>query len=143
VFAEASRVLIPGGTFAFALFGEQTLWQLHEAFRLARERTGSKTPDHFQGFPTLAEVDQALRMSGFEQIICRSEEEREYHPDLRELLVSLKQIGAQNASRQRPRGLFPRKIMLEMATLYGDRFSDPEGLPASYEVIYATARLPR
>ena len=61
---------------------------------------------------------------------------------MRELLVNLKQIGAQNASNERPRGLFPRKVMLEMTALYGERFSDRRGLPASYEVIYAVARRP-
>jgi len=142
VFAECARVLEPGGVVAFALFGEQTLWQLREAFQLAREKSAVSAPDYFHDFPSLREVEQALRNGGFKQILCQSEEERDYHPDLRELLVSLKQIGAQNASRRRPRGLFPRKVMLEMATLYGERFSDSNGLPASYEVIYGVARIP-
>lgn len=140
VFSEAARVLVPGGTFAFALFGEQTLWQLHESFRLARENTQTSGPDYFQRFPSLEAVDKTLLNTGFSSVSCFSEEEREYHPDLRQLLFSLKQIGAQNVSRQHPRGLFPRKVMLEMATLYGERFSEPQGLPASYEVIYAVAR---
>ncbi|PLY00057.1 MAG: malonyl-[acyl-carrier protein] O-methyltransferase BioC [Desulfuromonas sp.] len=142
VFSECARVLQPGGVLAFALFGEQTLWQLHEAFRLACEKYTSTAPDYFHNFPALSQVELALSACGFSEVSCRSEEERDYHPDLRELLISLKQIGAQNASRQRPRGLFPRKVMLEMATLYGERFSDSDGLPASYEVIYGFARLP-
>jgi malonyl-CoA O-methyltransferase len=139
VFSECFRVLKPGGVFAFALFGEQTLWQLRESFRLAREQVNTAVPDYFLEFPPCNIVEEALRSSGFSQLSINTEEEREYHPNLRELLVSLKQIGAQNVSRSRPRGLFPRKVMLEMASLYGERFSDNSGLPASYEVIYACA----
>jgi len=142
VFGECARVLTPGGVVAFSLFGEQTLWQLRETFRVARERCSSSAPDYFHDFPSVTQVSQALQAAGFADIRCESEEERDYHPDLRELLVSLKQIGAQNASRRRPRGLFPRKVMLEMAALYGERFSDCHGLSASYEVIYAVARIP-
>jgi len=143
VLGECARVLEPGGVIAFALFGEQTLWQLHEAFRIAREKCAMSAPDYFHDFPSLTQVSQALKTAGFADICCESVEERDYHPDLRELLVSLKQIGAQNASRRRPRGLFPRKVMLEMSALYDERFSDCHGLPASYEVIYAVARIPK
>jgi len=140
VFAECARVLAPGGRFAFALFGEQTLWQLRESFRLARERTDTQVPDYFHSYPSLERVEQALSKAGFDDVRCFSEEEREYHPGVRELLISLKQIGAQNASQERPRGLFPRKVMLEMTSLYGERFSDERGCPASYEVIYGVVR---
>lgn len=143
VFSECARVLVPGGTFAFALFGARTLWQLRESFLLARERTAAQIPDYFHNYPARDAVDSALERVGFGEVTCFSEEEREYHPDVRELLISLKQIGAQNASSERPRGLFPRKVMLEMSALYGERFSDADGLPASYEVIYAVARKPR
>jgi len=140
VFAECARVLDSGGVFAFSLFGEQTLWQLRDSFRLARERTDTQVPDYFHTYPSLERVEQGLAKAGFVDRRCFSEEEREYHPGVRELLISLKQIGAQNASPERPRGLFPRKVMLEMTTLYGERFSDERGCPASYEVIYGVAR---
>ena len=85
-------------------------------------------------------VDEgAMLRAGFVEGRCHVEVEKEYHTDFRSLLVGLKRIGAQNASRSRPRGLFPRRVMHEMNRLYLDAFRTDEGLSASYGVLYGVA----
>ena len=45
-FSEAWRVLIPGGVFAFALFGDGTLCELKHSYRQAHNDLGSPPPSH-------------------------------------------------------------------------------------------------
>ena len=66
--------------------------------------------------------------------------EVEYHADVPDLLRQLKQIGASNASAERPKGLASRRVMQGMISLYEDQDRCEKGLPASYEVIVAIAQ---
>lgn len=138
-FAECRRALKPGGLFSFAMFCDGTLVELRETFRRALAACQSDWPFHFQSFPGQDEVAAAMRRAGFDESHCHVEVEKEYHADFRSLMVGLKRIGAQNASRTRPRGLFPRRVMLEMKQLYQNEYSAQEGLPASYGVLYGWA----
>lgn len=139
-FSEACRVLAPGGLFAVALFGEKTLFELRDSHRSAIEKAGSRRSSHAQDFPSLAEVQEAISVSGLSCIEATSQMEVEYHRDVPELMRQLKQIGASNASSERPRGLASRKVMQAMIQEYEKSFRDDYGLPASYEVIVALAR---
>ena len=134
-FAEVGRVLQPDGVFAAALFGEQTLVELRSSHRQAIAEGGSGQLSHVQDFPGLSEVRVALERSGLQVMTSTSYLEVEYHPDVPALLRQLKQIGASNASRRRPRGLASRKVMLEMVRWYEENYRDERGLPATYEII--------
>lgn len=135
-FAECWRVLKPGGLFSFAMFCDGTLSELRDVFRQALDSCNSDWPFHFQSFPVQGEVESALNMAGFTDARCHIETEKEFHSGFRDLMVGLKRIGAQNASRSRPKGFFPRRVMHEMNRLYLDEFQTTEGLPASYGVLY-------
>lgn len=138
-FREVSRVLQPGRRFAVALFGERTLHELRGAHRLAVRECGSDHPSHAQNFPSATEVASALETAG---LTCRDRAcflEVDWHPDVPALLRQLKQIGASNAAADRPKGLASRQIMQRMITLYESRHRQPEGLPATYEVVCAVA----
>ena len=139
-FAEVGRVLRPGGHFALALFGEQTLFELRSSHRQAVAECQKEGQSHTQSFPTQAEVEAALESVGFACLNCFSTMEVEYHSDVPDLLRQLKQIGASNASADRPRGLASRRVMQSMMKLYERRYRSEEGLPASYEVIVVVAQ---
>lgn len=142
-FTEVSRVLKPGGLFAMALFGEQTLFELRAAHQQSVVEHQKKQASHVQSFPTRQEVSANIDGSG---LVCRellSVMELEYHADVPELLRQLKQIGASNASADRPRGLASRKVMQTMIKQYEESYRCDLGLPASYEVIVAIAEKPR
>lgn len=141
-FGEAARILAPGGTFALALFGGRTLHELHSSYRAAWKEFDGGGPDHLQAFPQLRQVREALEGAGFELLHLADCEEIEYHPDVPTLLRSLKRIGAQNAARNRPPGLASRRVMQRMMAHYAERYGTPEGIPATYGVVYALARRP-
>ncbi len=133
-FSELQRVLRPGGHIALALFGERTLFELRKSHGKAL-RNGSS---HGQGFPDCTQIISALE-DRFEIKFLESAEEIEWHRDVPHLLRSLKAIGAQNASRQRPAGLASRKVMQRMYDCYIKEFSVDGMIPATYEVLYLLA----
>lgn len=138
-FAEVTRVLRPGGCFALALFGEQTLFELRDAHRRAVAACGSERDSHVQNFPAVAEVAAALAGAGFACRVLDSYAEVDWHPDVPALLRQLKQIGAGNAAAQRPRGLASRQIMQAMLEHYERHHRQPQGIPATYQVVWAIA----
>ena len=138
-FAEVARVLRPGGFFALALFGEQTLHELRAAHRQAVIQGSRHRSSHVQNFPTLDEVSVALAAARLSCHELFSTMEVEYHPDVPDLLRQLKRIGASNAAADRPRGLASRRVMQLMTKNYEATYRCAAGLPASYEVIVALA----
>ncbi len=134
-FVEADRVLKPGGLFAIAFFGEKTLFELRESHQAA---LGGE-PSHGQRFASLAAAKQALP-STCEGLMLRSEFEVEWHASVPQLMKSLKRIGAQNSSSQRPQGMASRQVMQEMIETYQCNYATEQGIPATYEVIYLVAR---
>ncbi len=142
-FVEVSRVLKPGGVFAFALFGEKTLHELRTSHCQAVAENNKGRSSHVQSFPTLTEVSAAVGGAG---LSCRdlfSTMEVEYHVDVPDLLRQLKQIGAGNAAENRPRGLASRRVMQLMMKMYEEKYRCDDGLPASYEVIVAITEKPK
>lgn len=131
-FAEVRRVLVPGGVFCFALFGARTLFELRESY----QKVLNGATDRTHRFLPQEEVLAALERTGFSQRAVSSEMEVEYHPNVPELLRSLKRIGAGSTAPAASRGLSERRIMLDMMAAYRREYGCDEGIPASYEVIY-------
>lgn len=139
-FAEAYRVLTPGGHFRFALFGEQTLYELKSSYRKALTRVGSGREDRTHNFFGAEQVMTALAGAGFKGCQVKAELEQESHPDVPALLRSLKRIGAGNAAPAPSRGLAGRRVMLEMMDIYRREFGREGAIPATYEVVYGVGR---
>lgn len=138
-FAEVRRVLRPGGLFAFALFGERSLFELRESHRAAVRVATSGRLSHVQEYPSMTEVRQSLQAAGFTRSRLFEEDEIDLHPDVPALLRSLKQIGAGNASASRPGGLASRRVMFEMMDHYRRHYGCGEGIAATYHVLYGSA----
>ena len=131
-FAEAKRVLAPGGTFCFALFGEKTLFELRDSYK----KVLGSVADRSHNFFSQSEVLAALQRAGFSGSRVSSEMEVEYHQDVPELLRSLKRIGAGSAAPVAGKGLSQRRVMLEMMEAYQGEYVRNGEIPASYEVVY-------
>ncbi len=139
-FCEVHRVLQPGGMFAVALFGEQTLYELRSSHQQAVAVCQQHSPSHVQSFPSREEVCDALRAADLDCREIIAYPEVDYHASVAALLRELKQVGASNASGSRPRGLASRRVMQTMVSHYEDVYRQERGLPATYEVIIVLAR---
>ncbi len=135
-FAEALRVLKPGGRFCFAMFGESTLFELKASYRQALLLHGSSAADRSHRFSSRAETLEALGRAGFTECRVTSETEVERHRDVPALLRSLKGIGAGNAAPVQGKGLGGRTVTAAMIDQYEKNYGGDSGIPATYEVLY-------
>ncbi len=138
--AEVRRVLVPGGTFCLALFCGETLWELREAWRSALP---PGVPPATHRFHPPAAVRAALEDAGLAPSLFEVERRLERHPSPRQLLLSLREIGAGNAVAGRGGGLGLRRAVAEMSRIYEERHGGEGGVPATWDVAYALARAPR
>jgi len=64
-----------------------------------------------------------------------------HYPDVRSLTHELKALGAHNLNPGRPGGLTGRARILGLMQAY-EQFRQAEGLPATYQVVYAILEKP-
>jgi malonyl-CoA O-methyltransferase len=127
------RCLMPGGTLLFSTLGPGTLAELSAAFAPV---DGYR---HVNRFTPAEDVRAALARAGFCDI--RMEQERlvmEYE-DVAAVLRSLKAIGARKVLEQGVPGLMGKARWAQAQANYQSQSQNGK-LPASYQVIYVTAR---
>lgn len=132
-FAETRRVLKPGGRLLFTTFGPDTLVEL----RLAWAEAGDAA-NHVNRFFDMHDVGDALLQAGFAEPVLDVDRIQLRYPDVRALLGNLKAIGAHNVTEGRARGLTGVGKFKAMTAAY-ERQRRDDGLPVTYEVIFATA----
>ncbi|WP_122664117.1 malonyl-ACP O-methyltransferase BioC [Pseudomonas viridiflava] len=130
VLGEARRVLQPGGVFAFASLCVGTLYELRDSWQAVDGMV------HVNRFRQLDDYQRLCAASGMR---VRSIEVRPHvlhYPDLRSLTHELKALGAHNLNPGRPGGLTGRARLLALIEAY-EGYRQPQGLPATYQVVYA------
>jgi malonyl-CoA O-methyltransferase len=135
VLSEAHRVLQPGGVLAFASLCVGTLDELRESWRAA---DGMVHVNRFRPFGTYQQLcdSSGLRVLSLEQ--CPHVL---HYPDVRSLTHELKALGAHNLNPGRPGGLTGRARIVALVEAY-EQFRQSQGLPATYQVVYAVLEKP-
>jgi malonyl-CoA O-methyltransferase len=131
-FAEAHRVLRPGGFFAFSTFGPGTLGELRSAWAQA------DGANHVNHFIDMHDVGAALMRAGLGEPVLDVDRIEVDYPDARALMRDLKTIGAHNVTAGRPRTLLGRARLARMEQAY-EGYRREGSLPATYEVIYGAS----
>lgn len=132
VFSEAMRVLKSGGRLAVSTLGPATFHELRDAF------SGVDSNRHTLPFSDPDHIEQALVHAGFNRIVLRRETHVVYYPELKTLLRAVKAIGAHNVGEGGRTGMMGRTAWQRVEAAY-EQFRQPEGLPASYDVLLAYA----
>ncbi|MGV2463788.1 UNVERIFIED_CONTAM: methyltransferase domain-containing protein, partial [Pseudomonas aeruginosa] len=133
VLAEARRVLRPGGVLAFSSLCVGTLGELRDSWRVVDGFV------HVNRFRAFADYLQHAAGSGLLPLTLRHEDRLLHFPDLRSLTHELKALGAHNLNPGRPDGLTGRQRIRALVAAY-ERFRQPEGLPATYRVVFGVLR---
>lgn len=131
VFGGFHAAMMRGGLLAFATFGPATLSELRDAF--------DDGYTHVSRFPDASAIRTALEATGFDDILLEQRRTVLHYDDVQALLHSIKAIGAGNATAGRARGLTGKRRWAAMRGRY-EALRAEQGLPATYELIYATAR---
>ncbi len=134
-FAEALRVLRPGGLFMFSTLGPDTLKELRAAF------AGIDAHQHVNRFIDMHDLGDALGRTGFTAPVMEMENLVMTYSSVRDVLADLKGIGAHSLRGGRRSGLMGREAWKTMEAGY-ERFRADGVLPATYEVIYGHAWKP-
>lgn len=130
VFAEAYRVLKPGGGFTLSTLGPATLNELRAAWQAVDGYV------HVNRFADRETIERAVARSGLRLRGWQETREILHYRDLRQLMNELKQLGAHNLNSGRPGGLTGRQRLRRFAAAY-EAFRDAEGrLPSTYQVWY-------
>ncbi|RON07529.1 malonyl-[acyl-carrier protein] O-methyltransferase BioC [Pseudomonas brassicacearum] len=136
VLSEANRVLKPGGVLAFASLCVGTLYELRDSWR---QVDGLVHVNRFREFST---YQQLCAASGLNVISLQSCPHVLHYPDVRSLTHELKALGAHNLNPGRPDGLTGRARIMGLIDAY-EQFRQAQGLPATYQVVYAVLEKPQ
>ena len=130
---EWQRVLKQGGRVYLATLGPQTLQELKNSFAEVDNY------QHVNRFLALEDWQHYARLAGFELEGCHSVLRHEYYPELKDLLQSLKKIGAHTVLHHGRTGLMGKKRWQALQQEY-EQYRDQQGLPVAYQLIFLQLR---
>lgn len=143
LFSEANRVIKPGGLFAFATLGPNTMIELKRAWQQVDPFTHVNTFNDKNDL--IANCEQFFDIESIYQ-----QDVIQQHPSLKSLLKELKAIGATNVNSGRRPGLGGRERLNKLEQAYrqqsdssnntaDDNLPSPY-LPLTYDLIWVVAR---
>lgn len=136
-FMEAKRILSDKGKFYFTIFSEKTLCELRE---VAVEVSGEREIEPLGNLPNQMQVQHLLKDLGFGEIKEETISIRYYYNNIKELLIWLKNIGANRYwSKQMHNGLSGRAFIETINKRYKERFNDKGRIFATFEVLFIEA----
>lgn len=129
VLSEAHRVLKPGGVLAFSSLCVGTLSELRDSWRAVDGQV------HVNRFRAFEAYQQACASSSLQVLGLHNQAHVLHYSQLRQLTHELKALGAHNLNPGRPEGLTGRARLQGLISAY-EHFRQPQGLPATYQVVY-------
>lgn len=130
--AELARVLKPGGQLNIATLGPRTLHELKSAWQQVDNYV------HVNRFQSSQSLITAVHAAQLVVENVQQENRTLYYDRLSDLTRELKALGAHNINTGKQEGLTGRARLLAFKNAY-ELFRIPQGLPATYDVIYLTA----
>jgi len=132
LFTEFYRVMRKDAVLMFSSLGPDTLVELRSAWAQVDEQT------HVNAFIDMHDVGDAMIRAQLAEPVLDVENISLTYSNAKRLLQDLKTLGSRNATEGRARGLTGKARLQAMYQAY-ERFRLPEGLPATYEVVYGHA----
>lgn len=130
VLSEAKRVLRAGGVLAFSSLCVGTLQELRDSWQAVDGHV------HVNRFRQFSDYERLCAGSGLRVRSLAVQPHVLHYPDVRSLTHELKALGAHNLNPGRPGGLTGRARILALIEAY-EQFRQAQGLPATYQVVYA------
>ena len=131
--AEIYRVLDVGGQFYFAVPGPKTLWELRHVWAQIDEDV------HINRFIESQQWHEAMQRAGFADIDLFNCTKIEYHQSVKDLMVNLKTVGANNNNRGKPKHLTGKSHIKRLYAGYEQYQTSRGTIPATWDIIFGSA----
>jgi len=144
VFAEAHRVLRPGGLMMFSMFGPDTLKELRSTFRDNDSQINDSRINGFRvnQFADMHDVGDVLVKSGYADPVMDMENLTLTYTNVAALLHDLKAQGSSSTEELAHKGLAARNTYAQVVARY-EAFRSADGrVPATFEIVYGHAWKP-
>jgi len=138
---EIKKVLKPGGTFSFTVFGSKTFFELRQSFKKACVETGYSGGEPLELSTTKAGIIESLLFAGFSDPVIRSYSVIEEYQSVHSLMKSIRGMGAKNASNKRNRTPGVRTALEKMIQIYETDFKKENKISATFEIIAGRAQV--
>lgn len=132
-FMEFNRVLKPGGLLFFTTLGPDTLKELRQSWQQVDNNR------HVHTFIDMHDVGDAMIRANLADPVMDVEYFTLTYDSVMNLMRELKQLGAHNASNDRPHNLTGKEHLQAMQKHYETFRMPDDKLPATYEVVYGHA----
>jgi len=129
-FNECARTLVIGGKAFLSTLIQGTLFELKYAWSMV------DTGVHVNRFESLSKLQQGYEHAGLFLDNCYEVDEVQYFDDLRDLLKSVKKIGAHNMNPQRAQGLLGKNKYKRFSEAYEGFKTNKNQYPLTYRVVY-------
>jgi SAM-dependent methyltransferase len=140
---QIRRALKPDGLFLAALAGGDSLTELRSAFAAAESEIESGVSPRVAPFADVREAGNLLQRAGFALPVVDSERLTVRYASALALMHDLRRMGATNILRERRRKPLRRATLARAASVYAERFSDPDGrVRATFEIIWLSGWSP-
>ncbi|KAL4237834.1 NADH dehydrogenase [ubiquinone] 1 alpha subcomplex assembly factor 5 [Mactra antiquata] len=134
-FKQVHNALKQDGVFLGCLFGGDTLYELRVALQLAEQEIEGGLSAHVSPFTSVQDLGNLLNRAGFTMLTIDIDEMVVTYPSIRELMYDLKGMAESNCAWSRKTHL-KRKVIEAADVIYKDMYSNDQGVPATFQVIY-------
>jgi len=135
--AQIMQTLKPDGLFLASLIGGETLSELRRVMMEAEITIRGGASPRVSPFMDVRSGGSLLQRAGFALPVAEVDRITVTYENAFKLMQELKGMGEGNILLKRPRGLTSRRLMMECAKIYHEKFSDSRGrITASFDIIY-------
>lgn len=140
---QVRRALKPDGLFLAALAGGDTLVELRAAFAAAESEIEGGISPRVAPFAEVRDLGALLQRAGFALPVVDSERLTVRYDSAVALMHDLRRMGATNILHERRRSPMRRATLDRVASIYAERFSDPDGrVRTTFEIIWLSGWAP-
>jgi len=139
---QCRRALRPDGLLIAAMFGGQTLNELRTALAEAEAAVRGGLSPRILPMGDLRDLGSLLVRAGLNLAVADSDRLEVKYRNINALMRDIRAMGEGNSLTTRPRNFTGRNLFSAAAESYETHFGTPDGLPASFEIIYLTGWAP-
>ena len=140
---QIRRALAPDGLLMAALIGGDTLTELRQSFTIAESEILGGASPRVAPFVEVRALGSLAQRAGLALPVVDLDRTTVRYSDLLALLADLRAFGAVNALHARSRKPLRREVLVRAATVYAERFSDPDGrLRATFDILWLSGWAP-